>query len=53
MPNYFYLLIIGLYSTSTAACLKLLHNKSVFEKVRKKSMTGPGQPQTCSHPINA
>ena len=27
----------------------------MFEKVKKgeKSMTGPGQPRTCSHPINA
>ena len=36
------------------ACLKLLH-KGCLKRWRKEknSMTGPGQPRTCSHPINA
>ena len=36
------------------ACLKLLQKVCLKRwRKEKKSMTGPGQPRTCSHPINA
>ena len=35
------------------ACSKTLATEGVFEKLEKKSMTGPGWPRTCSHPIYA
>ena len=40
------------------ACLELLHellHEVCLKRWRKekKSMTGPGQPRTCNHPINA
>ena len=38
-------------TSGSTACLKLLHKCG--GKRRKISMTGPEQPQTCSHPTNA